>query len=151
MLGVLLFAFLSAGRRTRWRRWASRRRSAPARIAFLHGIRWGVPALTLYFCMRYLSEGLHWTLPTMLLGFGGLLVLVPLGYVLTFGAFGLPELGAGGLGIASAIMMWLQALAFALYLWRSQRFADLRPVRALRSAALAADPRPARAPACRSA
>src|SRR5687767_5145374 len=62
----------------------------PGAIAFLHGIRWGAPALTLYFAMRYLSEGLHWTVPTMLIGFGGLLVLVPLGYVLTYGAFGLP-------------------------------------------------------------
>ena len=97
----------------------------PGAIAFLHGIRWGAPALTLYFAMRYLSEGLHWTVPTMLIGFGGLLVLLPLGYVLTYGAFGLPELGAGGLGIASAIMLWLQALTFALYLWKSKRFADL--------------------------
>jgi len=97
----------------------------PGAVAFLHGIRWGAPALTLYFAMRYLSEGLHWTVPTMLIGFGGLLVLLPLGYVLTYGAFGLPELGAGGLGIASAIMLWLQALTFGLYLWKSKRFADL--------------------------
>ena len=83
------------------------------------------PALTLYLAMRYLSDGLHWTLPTMVLGFGGLLVLVPLGYVLTFGAFGLPELGAGGLGIASAVMLWAQALAFAAYLACSRRFAAL--------------------------
>src|SRR5688572_26941956 len=102
----------------------------PGAAAFLRGIRWGVPGFTLYLTMRYLSDGLHWTLPTMLLGFGGLLVLVPLGYALTYGLDGLPglsvpELGAGGLGVASAIMMWAQALAFALYLWRAKRFADL--------------------------
>jgi len=97
----------------------------PGAAAFLHGIRWGVPGLTLYLTMRYLSDGLHWTLPTMLLGFGGLLVLVPLGYAMTYGVGGLPELGAGGLGFASAIMMWAQALAFALYLWRARRFAGL--------------------------
>ena len=97
----------------------------PGTLAFLHGIRWGVPALTLYLAMRYLSDGLHWTLPTMLLGFGGLLLLVPLGYALTFGVAGLPALGAGGLGIASAVMMWAQALAFALYLQRARRFAEL--------------------------
>src|SRR3546814_20447461 len=73
----------------------------PGAAEFLRGIRWGVPALTLYYCMRYLSDGLHWTLPTMVLGFGGLLLLVPLGWVLTFGLFGLPELGAGGLGLRS--------------------------------------------------
>ena len=97
----------------------------PGATAFLHGIRWGVVALTLFFCMRYLSEGLHWTLPTMLLGFGGLAVLAPLGYVLTFGVGPLPEMGAAGLGAASATVMWLQALGFALYLWRSARFAPL--------------------------
>jgi MATE family multidrug resistance protein len=76
--------------------------------------------------MRYLSDGLHWTLPTMVLGFGGLVVLVPMGYALTWGVGGLPAMGAGGLGIASSIMMWSQALAFALYLSRARRFADLR-------------------------
>ncbi|MDO5504867.1 MAG: MATE family efflux transporter [Pseudoxanthomonas suwonensis] len=97
----------------------------PGATAFLHGIRWGVPALTLYLCMRYLSDGLHWTLPTMVLGFGGLLVLVPAGIVLAFGKLGFPEMGAGGLGIASSLMLWCQALAFLLYLLTSRRFADL--------------------------
>src|SRR5690606_21475940 len=108
MLGVLLFVFLSLAVLA----------LAPMGIAveirpgaadFLRGIRWGVPALTL------------------VLGLVGLLVLLPLGWVLTFGEFGLPELGAGGLGIASAVMLWLQALAFALYLARSKRFAALAP------------------------
>jgi MATE family multidrug resistance protein len=97
----------------------------PDARAFLHGIRWGVPALALYFCMRYLSEGLHWTWPTMIFGIGGLALLVPLGYALMFGALGLPELGASGLGYATAIMLWTQAGAFALYLRLSPRFADL--------------------------
>ena len=124
MLGVVLFGFLTVlalllepmGIAPAIR---------PGAEAFLHGIRWGVPGFTLYLTMRYLSDGLHWTLPTMLLGFGGLLVLVPLGYALTYGVGGLPSMGAGGLGVASAIMMWAQALAFAIYLWRARRFADL--------------------------
>lgn len=114
---------------------------------FLQGIRWGVPALTLYLCMRYLCDGLHWSLPTMLFGLGGLLVLIPLGVLLTFGGYGVPELGAAGLGYASAAMLWMQALGFAVYLRRSPRFAgfDLfrgdvqprwRPIRALLSTGL---------------
>ncbi len=98
----------------------------PNATAFLRAVRWGVPGLVLFFVMRYLSEGMHRTLPTMLLSFGGLLLLAPLGYVLAFGKFGLPEFGAGGLGVASATMMWLQALGYATYLWRSRRFAQLR-------------------------
>lgn len=94
----------------------------PGATDFLHGIRWGVPALTLYFTMRYLCDGLHWSLPTMLFGFAGLLVLAPLGYAMAFGRWGFPEMGAGGLGIASALMMWMQMLGFAVYLWTSKRF-----------------------------
>ena len=98
----------------------------PGATAFLHAIRWGIPAFTLYLAMRYLSDGLHWSMPTMVLGFGGLLLLAPLGYALTNGLGGLPALGAAGLGWASAAMFWAQALAFALYLARSARFADLQ-------------------------
>jgi MATE family multidrug resistance protein len=124
MLGVVLFAFLSVVT-VALEPMGIAPEIRPGAVAFLHGIRWGVPALTLYLCMRYLSDGLHWTLPTMVLGFGGLVVLVPLGYALTWGVGGLPELGAGGLGLASAAMMWAQAIAFAWYLFRSKRFESL--------------------------
>lgn len=124
-LGVLLFAFLTFIPHA-----LAPMGMAPEIIPgardFLHGIRWGVFALTLFFCMRYLAEGLHWTLPTMLISAGSLLVLLPIGYVLTFGKFGFPEMGAGGLGIASAIMLWIQAIAFALVLRKAKRFADLK-------------------------
>ncbi|GAB3510352.1 MATE family efflux transporter [Pseudoxanthomonas daejeonensis] len=123
-LGLLMFAFLSAVPLALGA-FGIAADIIPGATAFTHAVRWGVPALTLFFCMRYLSEGLHWTLPTMLLGFGGLAVLAPLGYVLTFGVGPLPEMGAAGLGVASATVMWLQALGFAVYLWRSRRFAPL--------------------------
>ncbi|WP_058833497.1 MATE family efflux transporter [Luteimonas abyssi] len=123
-LGLLLFAFMTVSAYA-LAPMGIEAGIVPGAVDFLHGIRWGVPALTAYYCMRYLSDGLHWTLPTMLFGFGGLLLLVPMGVVLTFGLFGAPELGAGGLGYASAAMMWLQAIGFAVYLARARRFADL--------------------------
>ena len=97
----------------------------PGATSFLHAIRWGIPAFTVYLCMRYLSDGLHWSLPTMVIGFGGLLLLAPLGWALTNGVGPLPEMGAAGIGWASAAMFWVQMLAFAVYLWWSPRFADL--------------------------
>ncbi len=97
----------------------------PAASGFIHGVRWGVPALAFYLSMRYLSEGLHWTVPTMVLGLSGLALLAPLGYVLMFGMLGFPEMGAAGLGYATSTMLWCQALAFAAHLSTSRRFADL--------------------------
>lgn len=123
-LGVAMFAFLSAAPYA----------LAPMGIApeivpgardFLLGIRWGLPAMAMFLCMRNLSEGMHWTLPTMVLGFGGLLLLAPLGYGLAFGRWGLPALGAGGLGVASAVTMWVQMLLFLAYLARARKFAAL--------------------------
>ena len=97
----------------------------PGVTAFLHAVRWGIPAFTLYLAMRYLSDGLHWSLPTMVLGFGGLALLAPVAFVLTNGLLGLPELGVAGIGIATCLVFWMQALGFAAYLARSARFADL--------------------------
>ncbi|NZA25796.1 MATE family efflux transporter [Luteimonas sp. SJ-92] len=123
-LGLLLFAFMTLSVHA-LAPLGIAESIRPGAAAFLHAIRWGVPALTLYYCLRYLSDGLHWTLPTMLFGFGGLLLLVPLGIVLTFGLYGFPELGAAGIGYASSVMLWAQVTCFALYLARARRFADL--------------------------
>jgi len=92
---------------------------------FLRAISWGAPALALFFASRYLSEGLSWTKPTLVFGVAALLLLVPVGYALLFGFGPVPELGAAGLGYATAIVMWLQFIAFACYLHRSRHFRDL--------------------------
>ena len=97
----------------------------PQAAAFLRAIAIGAPALSLYFSFRYLSEGLAWTPPTMLFGIAGLLLLTPLGYAMMFGAGPIPELGAAGLGYATALVLWLQALGFLAYLRGSRRFEDL--------------------------
>ena len=89
---------------------------------FMGIMRWAAPGLTIFFCMRYLSEGVHWTLPTMLLGFGGLLILAPLGYALTQGRWGFRPHGAQGIAIASTTMVWAQVLCFAGYLRISRRW-----------------------------
>ena len=97
----------------------------PQAASFLRAIAFGAPALSLYFSFRYLSEGLAWTPPTMVFGIAGLVLLAPLGYALMFGMGPIPELGAAGLGIATAIVLWLQAIGFLTYLAVSDRFADL--------------------------
>lgn len=82
---------------------------------FLLAISWGAPALTLYFALRGLSEGLSMARPSMYFSLGGLVLLVPLGYVLMFGKLGIPPQGAHGCGMATAIVLWLETLAFSIY------------------------------------
>lgn len=94
---------------------------------FLHAISWGAPALTAYFALRGFSEGLGLTRPTMYFGFLGLVALAPIGYVLMYGGFGLPARGAQGSGMATAVVLWLQLAAFALYIARRQRYRPFAP------------------------
>jgi MATE family multidrug resistance protein len=82
---------------------------------FLLAISWAAPALTCYFALRGLSEGLSLTRPSMYFSLAGLALLVPLGYVLMFGKLGIPPQGAHGCGVATAIVLWLEMLAFAVY------------------------------------
>ncbi len=92
---------------------------------FLLAISWGAPALTMYFALRGLSEGLSLTRPSMYFSFGGLVVLVPLGYVLMFGKFGIPPQGAHGCGVATALTLWLEVLGFAVYVLRHRNYHGL--------------------------
>jgi len=92
---------------------------------FLHAIAFGAPALTVFFALRGLGEGVGMSRPTMYFSVLGLVLLGPIGYVLMYGAFGVPRLGAFGSGIATALVLWLQTIAFALYVVRSRRYRDL--------------------------
>jgi multidrug resistance protein, MATE family len=103
----------------------------PAAEQFLLGVSWGAPALGAYMCLRFVSEGISLTKPTMLFGLLGLVLLVPIGYALLWGAWGLPPLGAYGLGLATAMVLWAQALGLAAYLCLSPRYADLELFRSV--------------------
>lgn len=88
---------------------------------FLNGIAWGAPALALYFASRGLSEGMSLTRPTMYFGIFGLALLAPIGWVLMYGKLGFAARGAAGSGEATAIVLWLQALAIMAWLrWRPE-------------------------------
>ena len=93
--------------------------------AFLHALSWGAPAVCFYYSLRGLSEGMSWTRPTMFFGFTGLCALIPLGWIFIYGRLGLPPRGAQGSGIANAIVLWLQVVAFAMYVKLSPRYRPL--------------------------
>jgi len=83
---------------------------------FLRAISFGAPALTLFMACRGLSDGLRMPRPGMAVSLFGLAVLAPLAYALMYGRFGAPALGAAGSGLATALTLWLELAAFALWL-----------------------------------
>ncbi len=90
---------------------------------YLHAILWGMPAYALYQVLRNFSEGLSHTLPTMVIGFIGLLVNVPANYVLIYGKLGFPALGGVGCGYASAVVFWAMLFAMVVYTQKSSLLA----------------------------
>src|SRR5690554_2535865 len=86
----------------------------PEAIAYLNAIGWGVLPLSFFVCFRYLADGLSITKTTMYVSFVGLLLNIPLNWILMFGHFGFPALGAAGTGYASALVIISQMLVYVL-------------------------------------
>lgn len=99
----------------------------PDTVRFLRAAALGAPALSLLFCLRFFSEALGWSKPTLVLSLAGLVVLAILGWILVFGRYGAPELGAQGSGIALAIVTWMQCLGLIAYIAWHPRYAGMRP------------------------
>jgi MATE family multidrug resistance protein len=96
----------------------------PTSVKYLGALSWGAPAICLLLAMRFFSEGSGFTKPTMYMGLLGVILNVPLNYVLMFGKLGLPELGAQGCGIATSIVIWVQLLMMLCYVRWHPHFSE---------------------------
>ena len=83
---------------------------------FLHRAALGLPAQALFFACRGTSEGVSQPRPTMVISAVSLIVLLPLGYALIYGAWGLPRGGAAGAGLAGTLVSWAEAAAYLAWL-----------------------------------
>ncbi len=91
----------------------------PTAVEYMDALSWGAPAMCLLLVLRFFSEGGGNTRPTMYMGLLGVVLNVPLNYILMFGKLGAPALGAEGCGIATAIVIWAQLLLLFFYVrWR---------------------------------
>ncbi len=92
---------------------------------FLRAAGPGAPGVGLFMACRGLSDGLSRTRVSMGFALLGLAVLAPLGWLLMYGRFGLPALGAEGAGVATTVMCWVQGLACLAWLRLSPDTAGL--------------------------
>lgn len=113
-----------------WRMEAFGLEPALARLAggYLRAILWGLPGFMLFVNQRSFLEGFSRTRPAMIIGMLGLAFNVPCNYVLIYGKFGLPALGAVGCGVATALCYWFMALAMFYYLRRDPQYRDMHPI-----------------------
>lgn len=85
-------------------------------VGYSAAIMFGAPGIFVFLALRFTTEGVGHTKPIMFTSIFALICNVFLNYVLMFGKLGAPALGAVGCGMASAITMWLVALALFLHM-----------------------------------
>ncbi|MEM7079660.1 MAG: MATE family efflux transporter [Pseudomonadota bacterium] len=88
--------------------------AAEISVPYLRMCSMGVPALMCFFCLRFLSDGMSYTRPALLISIAALCLKVPLNYVLIYGKLGMPEMGGVGAGLAQAFVMWLQLILIVI-------------------------------------
>ena len=74
---------------------------------YLHALMFALPAALLFRTVYALNVAVSRPKVTMAINLVGLGLKIPLNYVLIYGKFGAPALGAAGCGVATAIVMWM--------------------------------------------
>ncbi len=90
---------------------------------YMEAFSWGLPATFLFTSFRVFYEGMAISSLTFYFTFLGLLVNIFGNYVLIFGHFGAPEMGAVGAGWTSTLANWSMAVGIILYTWIKKRYA----------------------------
>ncbi len=94
-------------------------------VGYMYAIVWAVPAYLLFQNFRSYTDGMSLTKPAMVIGFFGLMLNIPLNYILVYGKFGLPALGGVGCGVATTIVYWVM---FSMLLWYVRRAPKLEKI-----------------------
>lgn len=97
----------------------------PVAVEYLYAVSWGIPAVCVYLALRFISEGIGYTRPMMIIQIIGLMLNVVLNYILMFGKFGVPAMGAVGAGWATAMVMWINLLMLIFYVIGHHRYSEI--------------------------
>ena len=100
-------------------------------LSYLLFIAFGIPAFVIYAVLRNFCEGLSITMPSLVIGFIGLMINIQANYIFIYGHLGAPELGGAGCGLASALVFWGMAIAMVVYVFTAKRYKKLRLLRRL--------------------
>lgn len=87
----------------------------PIADGYLDAFSWGAFPAFAYLVLRFFNDGLGNTVPAMWIAAIGLVANIPANYVLIYGKYGFPELGAVGCGWASSIVGFVLFGSMAAY------------------------------------
>lgn len=96
---------------------------------FLAAIALGLPGLAVLRVLTVYSNSVNHSKPPMVVSVVSLALNIVLNWLLIYGHWGLPALGAVGCGVATAICMTLSALVLALWLMWAPAFRATQPFR----------------------
>lgn len=105
----------------------------PIASDYAYALAFGVPGIALFYTLNGFCEGMNNTKAPMIISVIGLLVNIPVNYVLIYGKFGFPELGAVGCGWATSLVYWLMSGLLYSYIKGHHhyktiiRFNDIKP------------------------
>jgi MATE family multidrug resistance protein len=83
---------------------------------FLHIISLGMPAFACYRALYGYTTSINQTKPVMMIALGGLLFNVFVNWLLVYGNWGMPQMGAVGCAVATSLGMWLMLAALLLWI-----------------------------------
>lgn len=85
---------------------------------YLYGLAAGAPAIGLTLALRNYCEGLGNPRPITVIMLIGLIINIPLNYILIHGLFGAPKLGGAGCGWATGVVCWLMLAMLIFHIKR---------------------------------
>ena len=86
---------------------------------FVHIISIGMPAFAMYRALYGYTTSLNQTKPVMMIALGGLMFNILINWLLIYGHFGLPQLGASGCAVATGVGIWLMLGAMVWWMRRA--------------------------------
>lgn len=81
----------------------------PIASDYAFALAFGVPGIALFYTLNGFCEGMNNTKVPMIISVIGLLVNIPVNYILIYGKLGFPEMGAVGCGWATSLVYWLMS------------------------------------------
>ncbi|MCU6435056.1 MATE family efflux transporter [Undibacterium sp. Jales W-56] len=94
---------------------------------FVHVISIGLPAFACYRALYGYTASLNQTKPVMLIAIGGLAFNICINWLLIYGHWGLPQLGATGCAVATGVGLWLMLAAMICWIRKAPAYQSTYP------------------------